>query len=82
MPYTRFLDPLGPGTPAWNAFDNALAAYRLSLPPRLATFGESTRIEERANPLVSTSLGVRANLSESTMHTARAKQCVSAMWTE
>lgn len=30
---TRFLDPLGPGTPAWDAFDEALAAFRRA-PPR------------------------------------------------
>lgn len=33
MAYTRYLDPLGPGTPAWNAFDNAIEAY-YQAPPR------------------------------------------------
>lgn len=33
MAYTKFLDPIGPGTPAWNHFDNALLAYRQA-PPR------------------------------------------------
>lgn len=32
MAYTKFLDPLGPGTRAWTCFDNALEAFRQAPP--------------------------------------------------